>query len=165
MAYKYAIEKKVEEITGKKKYAQTYLSFSNIAIIPHHGKATALLLIELCKHLKLDYFVINDRDFENEFIVQLYAFDNENDLKMSDMYLFDIGNDKTEKSKLTINWKLLKNAGIDKIHFNIKKLEEVLNCSFSNKSSIKLWEHLNDVEQFTKDFFPFQLEQFLKLIL
>ena len=61
LAYKIAIEKEVEKIKGQK-YAETYLSFLNIAFIVHHGKATAYLLIDLCKHFGLDYFVINDWD-------------------------------------------------------------------------------------------------------
>ncbi|MEI8091875.1 MAG: hypothetical protein WCG98_06770 [bacterium] len=93
MVYKYAIEKKImgiiesrTDIIDKVKYAATYLNFHNISIIPHHGKATALLLIELCKHIQLDYFVINDRDFADDFVQDLASFNTETDMKAAAIY-------------------------------------------------------------------------------
>ena len=71
LVYKYVIKKKVlesiqtrEDIIDKEKYADAFLNFENISIVCHHGKTTALYLIELCKWFSIDYFVINDWDFE-----------------------------------------------------------------------------------------------------
>lgn len=167
MAYKFAIERKVKEIIKDDKYAETYLNFNNIAIIPHYGKITAILLIELCKHIGLDYFVVNDWDFEKYF--DLTGFQSEKDLKNDDVYKGSVN-----KGIVTTNWKLIISAGKKKIHFNVPKLEGVLgyerkdlanpsNLEYKNKGdSLILWNKLNEVVNFEEDFFPNSLERFLE---
>ncbi|MBU3219470.1 TOPRIM nucleotidyl transferase/hydrolase domain-containing protein [Clostridium algidicarnis] len=85
MVYKKVIRKKVLEISSDLKFADTYLNFNNMSIIPHHGKITALILVKSCKHLGLDYFVINDFDFNYNFIDKL-NYESEEDFKNSDFY-------------------------------------------------------------------------------
>src|SRR5690606_18755639 len=70
MVYKEIIRQKVwsaiqnrEDIINPEKFAETYLNYENISFICHHGKTTALYIIELCKHFNIDYFVITDWDF------------------------------------------------------------------------------------------------------
>ena len=60
LVYKEVIRKKVlesiegrDDITNKVKFAETYLNFENISFVCHHGKATALYIIELCKHFNI----------------------------------------------------------------------------------------------------------------
>src|SRR5690554_321805 len=71
LVYKEIIRKKVLEaialrtdIINKNKFADTYLNFENISFVCHHGKATALYIVELCKHFQIDYFLVNDWDFD-----------------------------------------------------------------------------------------------------
>lgn len=163
MAYKYAIEKHIEKLGKDQKYAKTYLNFNNMAVIPHHGKSTALLLIQLCKHIGLNYFVINDSDSEEDFVDVLSKFNTEEELKADDIYATKNGSnrDSTSKGILTINWKLIHHAGKDKIHFNISKLESVLGSSFG-KNSLKLWKILEAKESFEESFFPSKLKEFLE---
>jgi len=67
LVYKYLIEQKAKDFWHDENFAKAYLNFHNISIIPHHWKATAWILIELCKKIGLDYFVINDWDFDKDF--------------------------------------------------------------------------------------------------
>ncbi len=169
LVYKYLTEKYVESIKGKK-YAETYLNFLNIAIIVHQGKSTAWLLIDLCKHFKLDYFAINDLDFtDNSLVSELSLLQTEDTLKAGSLYnsLQDDPNDgekaKTKKQKMTVNWKLINIAGIDKIHFNIPKLEAVLGYTSNDKSSRKIWEKIKTISlPFQEEFFPQNLKDFLE---
>ena len=164
MAYKYTIEKKILKLGGEPKYAKTYLNFNNISIIPHHGKSTALLLIQLCKHIGVDYFVINDWDFENNFFNTLSEFTTEEALKLNDLYINENGVERSSNSKgmIMTNWKLIHHAGKEKIHFNIPKLEDVLGEDF-DKKSLKLWKILESKNTFDESFFPKNLEKFLEL--
>jgi predicted ATP-dependent endonuclease of OLD family len=166
MAYKFATARKVEKLFEKKSaYSEAYLNFLNISIIPHHGKATALLLIDLCKHLGLDYFVINDLDFETDLVKELSSFKTLAELKASNLYIKDADLDRSSTSKgmLTTNWNLISNAGITKIHFNIPKLEKVLGYDSNDKDSVKIWNRLNELQEFTLSFFPESLDSFLEL--
>ncbi|RZK00551.1 MAG: OLD family endonuclease, partial [Flavobacterium sp.] len=86
MAYKYAVEKKVFGIKQSKRFSEAFLSLNNMAIIPHHGKTTAFYLIELCKWLKLDYFIITDWDFEEDFISEISGISSMEDLKENVLY-------------------------------------------------------------------------------
>lgn len=168
LVYKYAIKEKVlefiledETIANKDKYADTFMNFENIAIVCHHGKPTANYLIELCKHFNVDYFVINDWDFEeNELSIHtISAFLNLEHLKESEIY---INSDK--KAMITTNYNLIDNAGIEKIHFNVKKLETVIGYDSNDKSSLAIWELLNgDTFSFNENLFPESLEFFLGL--
>jgi hypothetical protein len=164
LAYKIAIEKEVEKAKGDKKYAETYLSFLNIAFVVHHGKATAYLLIELCKHFGLDYFVINDWDFDNDFIANLSVFPDESTLKQDNLYLKDGANDRNSNSKgmITTNWKLLNSAGIDKIHFNIPKLERVLGYTSDDKDSLGILNTVQTLTSYPETFLPKKLKEFLE---
>jgi predicted ATP-dependent endonuclease of OLD family len=196
LAYKIAIEKEVEKIKGDKKYAETYLNFLNIAFIVHHGKTTAYLLIDLCKHFGLDYFVISDWDFDTDFVKELNNCEDENDLLKKEFHKTYGHKDKDEKinkSMIKVNWKLLKSAGIDKIHFNIPKLEKVLEHQSDDKDSLgiqvnipkheinipkskKVLDHQSDdkdslrilktvqsINSYDETFFPKKLKEFLEL--
>lgn len=174
MCYKYAIEKRIEaiekdndNIKDKKKYAETFLNFQNIVIIPHHWKTTAQLLIQLCQHIKVDYFVINDWDFQTNFIDKIdFSFEN---IKAdtvwgsieNEEYKWEKRSEKTIKSMITVNKALIQNAGKNNIHFNVPKLENVIKYESDDKDAVKIWKHINSITEFSKDFFPENLENFL----
>lgn len=174
MVYKEIIRKKVLEIGGDAKLADTYLNFNNMAIIPHHGKITALVLVKLCKHLGVDYFVINDFDFNDNFIDKL-DFETEDDYKNSDFYKFKIKeikaynikgeelSEKTKKAMVTTNWKLVKESNTDQIHFNIPKLEYVIGYSANDKDSTGIWNTINLMTTFGEELFPLKLVNFLEI--
>lgn len=164
MAYKYAIERKIIERGGDIDFAQTYLSFLNIVIIPHHGKTTAHLLIALCNHFNLDYFLINDWDLDIDLVSELSQIQDLETLKASQLYKMDglIERDKDSKGQLTTNWNLINKAKKNQIHFNIRKLERVLGYEPEDKSSIGIWNKLNTLDSFSEAFFPPQLEEFLE---
>lgn len=172
MAYKYAIERKVESLYAniktrdsdatdeeyskeKEKFAQTYMNFNNVTIIPHHGKSTAFLLIDLCQHIGLDYYVINDWDLDEFF--NLTSFQNFEQLHASEIY-----KNSPAKGMITTNWKLINRAGSEKIHFNVRKLETVLGYGSNDKDSVKIWNKLQEITNFNQDFFPGSLENFLE---
>ena len=175
MVYKEAIRKKVLAISDDNKFADTYLNFNNIVIIPHHGKITALVLIKLCKHLGLDYFVINDFDFNDNFIDKLEALESEKEYKNSDFYNNEIStikaynskgeplNQKTKKAMITTNWRLLTEANIDKIHFNVPKLESLIGYNSNDKDSIGIWKKINSIDTFGEELLPHKLVEFLEI--
>jgi putative ATP-dependent endonuclease of OLD family len=165
LSYKFAIEKKVNDIVTDAKYAAAYLNFNNISIVPHHGKSTAHLLIELCRHFGLDVFVITDADVEGSYIPELNGFNDLQTLQQSTLYLQNSGSDRAshEKASLTTNWKLIKVIGTDKIHFNVRKLEEVIGYPEDDKDSVKIWGQLNQITTFSLQFFPAHLSTFLGL--
>jgi len=165
IVYKEVIKRKVEEIIkdnpqiqNKKWYADTYLNFHNMAIIPHHGKITALLLMQLCQHIKLDYYVINDWDFEEDFVEELSQLKTEEELRKHSRYT---SSDK--KGMITVNWKLLNAAKENQIHFNIDKLETVIGYKNNDKCSRKIWNTIKELPDFTESLFPESLEQFLEI--
>ena len=147
------------------KYAKSHLNFYNIAIAVHHGKVTALLLVQLCKHFGLDYFVINDWDFEEDFIDELRALPTEDALKVTNRYLNDEGRERnrTSKAMINVNWQLLQSAVEERIHFNIPKLEGVIGYGSDDKSSIGIWNHINQLADFNNSFFPQKLINFLEI--
>ena len=168
LVYKYAIKQKVleyikddEDIVNKDKYADTFMNFENIAIVCHHGKPTANYLIDLCKHFEIDYFVVNDWDFEVdqlaiEDVAEFFALE---ELKQDEIYLHS-----DKKAMITTNWKLIDAAGLNNIHFNIKKLESVIGYDSNDKSSLGIWKLLNSEEFiFDESLFPKKLEKFLGL--
>lgn len=165
MAYKYVISKKIESLGCSQKFAETYLNFHNISIVPHHGKSTALLLIEVCKHFGLEYFAVNDWDFEHDFSHELEWFRSLEALKSDQLYLTEDGHDRTQvrKGMVTTNWNLLWNAGRERIHFNVPKLEAVLGYHSNDKDSLKIWTRLNQIHEFGPEIFPPALEEFLEL--
>lgn len=176
MVYNYAIRKKVYESYLNKKgykrndeipyeveekckgFADTYLNFENIVIIPHHGKSTVLLLVELCKHLNIDYFVITDWDFNENFIEKLSKYDDESTMKNSELY-----ESASNKAAITNNWKIINTVGLDKIHYNIPRLEEVIGYKYNDKNSIKIWERLNEIDEISSYLFPDKLSSFLEI--
>lgn len=168
LVYKNGIKKKIIDfialdgtIENKEKYADAYLNFENISFICHHGKTTALYLIELCKHFDVDHFVINDWDFESEelTIEEVSIFETLTDLKQSDLYI-----NSPSKSMITNNWNLI-NATSGNIHFNIKKLESVIGYASNDKSSIGIWNLLENKEanDFNEMIIPHSLLEFIKL--
>jgi predicted ATP-dependent endonuclease of OLD family len=168
LVYKYAIKQKLGEliadndsIINKEKYADAYLNFENISIVCHHGKITAVYLIELCKHFGVEYFVINDWDFiAGELDIDaIAAFDTQGELKVDDIYTAS-----GKKGMVTTNWILINAAGFDNIHFNVKKLESVIGYDKDDKNSLAIWEHLNsDAFELKTDLFPPKLFDFLEL--
>lgn len=173
MTYKFIIEKELEKLGKDKKYAETFLNFKNISIIPHHGKSTAMYLIEICNHLQLDYFVINDFDFSDDYIGQLNEIkDNFQDSAFYNNEIINIlaynkkGEalaEKTKKAMMTNNYNLLKASTLDKIHFNIPRLEEVLNYGSNDKDSYKIWIKLKEIMNFDETIFPKKLRNFLEI--
>ncbi len=174
MVYKEIIRKMVLDKSGDEKFADTYLNFNNIVVIPHHGKITALVLIRLCKYFGLDYYVINDFDFEEDFIEKL-NFETEDEYRNSDLYNKDINeivafnlkgeelSNKTKKAMLTTNWKLIKEAEKDRIHFNIPKLEQVIGYESNDKDSTGIWNIIQCMTEFGEDIFPKELVKFLEI--
>lgn len=176
MVYKHLIKNRVLMLTGEEKYAETYLNYKNIAIIPHHGKATAIILAELCKHLGVDYFLINDFDLQEELLEKL-DFSSLEELKASKFYEeeleqttinslatgkpYDI---KTKKSMITNNYNLIRAAGgKNKIHFNMPKLEVVIGYSKNDKGSMGIWNEINKENFDDKMLFSKDLLEFLEL--
>jgi hypothetical protein len=166
LVYKFAISKKVlefiqndESIPDKNRYADTFLNFENISIVCHHGKTTAIYLIELCKHFKVDYFVINDWDFEEEelSVDTIKRINSPEDLKADLVYV-----NSGKKAMITNNWNLINSAGIDKIHFNIKKLENVIGYANDDKDSLAIWNILTSQEFIiNENLFPEKLKTFI----
>lgn len=166
LVYKHSIKKKVlesiqtrENIIDKEKYADTFLNFENISIVCHHGKTTALYLIELCKWFSIDYFVINDWDFEAAEldISTISAFIDIKSLKEHQIY-----SENTKKAMITNNWNLINSAGINNIHFNVKKLESVIGYQSNDKSSLDIWNLLNSDEfSISEGLFPESLSNYL----
>ena len=146
LVYKHCIEKIVEEkirsradINDKKRWADTYLNFHNTSIIPHHWKATAIYLIEICKWFWLDYFVINDWDFETTELDlnTLKRFSSLTEMQQDPIYTLSC-----KKWMVTTNFSLIKSATAEKIHFNTPKLEKVIWYDSDDKSSIKIYQHI-----------------------
>lgn len=177
MVYKYIIEKKVKEYiqeqakkdsqywvkeeSGIINYANLFLNFENIVIIPHHGKSTVHLLVDLCKHFEIDYFVITDFDFEEDFSNELLKYNTKHELINSNIY--NIQTDSNKKGMITTNWQILRNIESDRLHFNVKKLETVLDYNKNDKDSINIWNKLNDTKNFKQDIFPDKLFEFLNI--
>lgn len=161
MAYKFAIENYIKQLWKDEKYTETYLNFHNISIIPHHWKSTAILIAQLCRHLGIDYFLINDWDLEDDFINQLSTFTDISTLHSDEIYLSQL--DSVKKWITTVNWKLINNSQPEKIHFNIPKLEKVLDWDSTTKNSFELWNLLQWKTTFWDDFFPETLINFLEL--
>lgn len=166
LVYKHIIKNRVlqmvehnDRVSNKERFADTFLCFDNIAIVCHFGKSTALYLIELCKHFNIDYFVITDWDlFEPiSYVDDLLRYQTEDQYKNSLEY--DLCN---EKGLMTINWRLLRSAGQERLHFNNRRLEEAIGYPHNDKSSIKIWDHISS-ERFTIDesILPVSLFNFL----
>ena len=122
-----------------------------------------LYLIELCKHFKVDYFVINDWDFEtNELdLCDMSVFESLEELKANPIY----SGTSNRKAMITTNWNLINSAGINNIHFNIKKLEAVIGYDSNDKNSLEIWSLINATNfEVSINLFPEKLLRFLNLI-
>lgn len=167
LVYKEIIKQKVKkmiesntEIEDKERYADTYLNYNNIAIIPHHWKATAIFLIKICKHFWIDFFVINDRDFEES---ELSIDEVKNASQVSEISLYNTI-DSNHKWMITTNFNLLKEADEWKIHFNIPKLEIVIWYNKDNKNPIWIYKKITDENFEIEDsLFPPELQDFIWL--
>lgn len=167
LVYKEIIKQKVKKmienntkIEDKERYADTYLNYNNIVIIPHHWKATAIFLIKICKHFKIDYFVINDRDFEEN---KLSIDEVKNASQVSEISLYNTI-DSNHKWMITTNFNLLKEADEWKIHFNIPKLEIVIWYNKDNKNPIWIYKKITDENFEIEDsLFPPELQDFIWL--
>jgi len=148
----------------KQKWAETYLNFNNMAIIPHHGKATAYILANLCQYLGVDYYLINDWDFESSDLDLniVTSLQSENELKENDIYKSQTD---TKKGMITTNWKLIKSAKDNQIHFNVKRLEDIIDYQSNNKDALKIWQTIQakfpTVGEIEKNVFPDTLDKFL----
>lgn len=168
LVYKEVIRRKVLEaitrrtyILDRNKFADTYLNFENISFVCHHGKATALYIVELCKHFNIDYYLINDWDFDLEEvqIQQIRDFSNLAALKLDTLYSLS---NSTKKGMLTTNKNLIESTHLDKLHFNVKKLETVIGYSSDDKSGIKIWNLIQSSDfVISEDLYPSSLNEFL----
>lgn len=165
MVYNHVINKKVlgnieesSDIENKEKYAETYLNFHNISIIPHHWKTTALLLIKLCKWFEIDCFIITDLDLDDkELVWKLKKYETLEDMKKWNEY-----KNAENKPIITNNWNLINESWENNIHFNIKKLETVIWYEKDDKNPFQIWKHINKENfQITEDLFSDKLEIFL----
>ena len=178
LVYKYIIQKKVldkfkevnpwfDDEEYIKRYTESYLNFHNIAIIPHHGKWTAYCIAKLCNHLKVDYYMINDRDFDEDFIDKidkdfdiLYKIEKIKNQTNAKWHIYE---EKIIKWMITANKMLFENAFEWQIHFNIPKLEAVIWYNSDNKNSSKIYKKLLETDNFLNDIFPDSLNIFLKI--
>jgi len=168
LVYKEVIRRKVLEaitrrtdILDHKKFADTYLNFENISFVCHHGKATALYIVELCKHFKIDYYLITDWDFDLEE-VQIQQIRDYIDLETLKSDILYSSSDSTKKGMLTTNRNLIESTHLDKLHFNVKKLETVIGYSSDDKSGIKIWNLIQSSDfVISEDLYPSSLNEFL----
>lgn len=152
-----------DDILDKNKFAETYINFENISFICHHGKATALYIVGLCKHFNIDYYLINDWDFEAAEVTleAVKQFQNVAELKLSHLYL---NLDPTRRGMLTTNRNLIESSSPENIHFNIKRLEEVIGYNFNDKSSLKIWNLIQNSDfTITEALYPDSLHIFLEI--
>jgi len=165
LSYNFAIEDVILKKIKNKQFARAYMNFKNFAVIPHHGKSTVFILVELCKHFGIDYFLVNDWDFENDFRNFLIGIHTLEELHSSDFYLQDNGSQRspTSKGMITTNWKILKNSLPQQMHFNMPRLETVLGYNSNDKDSLGIWSRLNELNSFSESFFPPHLIGFLEI--
>ncbi len=171
MTYNYLIKKiiaeKIEDfdsVANKIQYAETYLNFHNIAIVPHHGKTTAHLLIELCKFIDVCCYVIADWDIPSDTSITVDEINNFESLNSIHQSVRYSESPSSVKSQLTNNWKLVKSSIVNQIHFNNPKLESLIGDGEEfKKDSLKLWEKLQDIDQIDRDLFPDSLRNFLEI--
>jgi putative ATP-dependent endonuclease of OLD family len=141
---------------------ENFLSCKNIAILPHHGKDTSAILIQLCNSFEIDYYVIHDWDIADKAI-DLNSYDSSNTLLK--------GRDKCQMTKNKKIYDLVKNK--QNIHFNQPKLEGVLGfelkkdseLEYKRKNTMELWAKLkkfsSNNNQYPVEFFPVSLRTFL----
>ncbi|WP_149241698.1 AAA family ATPase [Dyadobacter sp. 32] len=176
MVYKFLIRKGVKDRaiirmseSDSIKYGKTYLNFENISIIPHHGKSTAILLIQLCKHIGVDYYVINDWDFKTDFREEL---ENGVDLEAEEKWKeisAELNKKGTTHSLATLramitNLRKIQSVAVaEKLHFNLPKLESVMGYDFDDKDSKKMFDVLINMDPIPETVFPKSLVSFLEI--
>lgn len=178
LVYKTCIEKIIEEkiqynseIHDKKRYAETYLNFHNIVIIPHHWKITAVYLVELCKYFWVEFFLINDWDFWVDFIEDIDKKFEEIQTRWDwDKIEQKVDNPSEKYSEKTIKWMITTNKKlIDvsdwSIHFNVPKLEKIIWYDSNDKDSLKIFQIIseNTFDYKNEKLFPDSLIQFLEI--
>lgn len=117
----------------------------------------------MCKHFQIDYFLINDWDFElaDISIAQIRGFADLTALHADPIYT---GGDRTRKAMLTTNKKLIESSSEQNVHFNVKKLESVIGYTSDDKSGLKIWNLIQDPAfVITTDLFPDNLAEFIGL--
>jgi putative ATP-dependent endonuclease of the OLD family len=127
-----------------------YLNYNNIAILPVHGKDKSIILIQICKALKIDYFIIHDWDLDDDINphklrnIEKIEGDKENQKVRNKL--------KADRQQWTKNQKIMELVeSEDRLHFNKRNLEKVLEIDKTNKSDIAVW---NKVREFQKADFP-----------
>lgn len=164
LVYKHFIRKEAEVKENDASKAETYLSFNNIAILVHHGKATAHILLDLCKHFNIQYFAINDWDLDELFLNELASIDKEENLRKHQVYLGDESiTSSDDKRHIMTNWKLINSAGVNNIHFNFPRLEDVIGYDKKDKRSLGILNCIQKLEQTPEKLFSFDLRTFLGL--
>ena len=168
LVYKEVIRQKALEaidqrtdIIDKNKFSDTYLNFENISFVCHHGKATALYIVELCKHFNIDHYLINDWDFDitDVSIEQIGNFIDLESLKLDSLYL---DSDANRKGMITTNRKLMDSTSVNNLHFNVKKLETVIGYTSNDKNSLKIWNLIKDSTfNISSELYPHSLNVFL----
>jgi putative ATP-dependent endonuclease of OLD family len=164
LTYNFIIEKKAYDVTGNINYSKAFLNFKNISIAVHHGKATAFLIADLCRHFGVNYYLINDWDLDNHNKEEIAIFKSLEELHESDIYLYSnqIPRNPTEKGIITTNWKLINSSIDNQIHFNYKNLEEVIGYTSNDKDSLRIWNILMQKIEFDIGIFPESLNEFLE---
>jgi putative ATP-dependent endonuclease of OLD family len=165
LTYNFIIEKKAYDVTGNVNYSKAFLNFKNISIAVHHGKSTAFLIADLCKHFGINFYLINDWDLNSNNEAEIILYESLDQLHGSDIYLNSNGypRNPTEKGILTTNWKLINSSINNQIHFNYKNLEEVIGYDSTDKDSLAIWNTLIAIEEFETDIFPESLNTFLEI--
>ncbi|GLI07840.1 hypothetical protein YDYSG_38700 [Paenibacillus tyrfis] len=64
---------------------------------------------------------------------------------------------------ITTNWRLINEASLNNLHFNIPKLESAIGYESNDKNSSGIWNALKRKSDFGEDIFPKSLEQFIGL--
>lgn len=102
---------------------KNWLAFNNISVVASHWKSSSLILIKLCKHLQIPYFVIHDRDLETTQPIEFSdTFDN-----YTENILYTLLTSSSLKWQYTNNFKIYKEVGNESlIHWNKPKIEESL---------------------------------------
>ncbi|SHF07453.1 AAA family ATPase [Chryseobacterium sp. OV279] len=165
LTYNFIVEKKAYDVTGNINYSKAFLNFKNISIAVHHGKATAFLVADLCKHFGINFYLINDWDLDNNNKEEIYFFETLDQFHESDIYRNSNGQTRnpTEKGILTTNWKLINSSIENQIHFNHKNLEEVIGYDSNDKNSLAIWNILMAKNEFETNIFPESLADFLEI--
>jgi hypothetical protein len=115
-------------------------------------------LIKLCKHFWLEYFAINDRDFQSTDLAigTLSVFSDISAMQADTVYT-----SSEKKWMITTNFNLIKEWW-ETIHFSIPKLEVVIGYTSDDKNSYKIHQHINNATfTISDELFPNSLIEFL----